>query len=145
MDCFAALAMTWLALSIPHRLHIVVLAKARTHNPGHRLWREGMAQHFLIDGPRRMGPGFRQDDEKYSRDTRCPSFASTFALHRRGRREDRMRAAPAVSCARSHRNTHTSIQVQRRTPGLPCAMVLRLIRALPGETNSFATIASRIS
>src|SRR3954453_12542773 len=75
MDCFAALAMTWLALSIPHRLHIVVLAKARTHNPGHRVLREGIAQHFLIDGPRRMGPGFRQDDEKYSRDTRCPSFA----------------------------------------------------------------------
>src|SRR4051812_35550 len=73
-----------------------------------------------------------------------PSFASTFALHRRGRREDRMRAAPAVSCAKSHKNTHTSIQVQRRTPGLPCAMVLRLIRGLPGEASSIATIAGGI-
>ena len=29
-------------------------------------------------------------------------------------------------------NAHTSIQVQRKHSGLPCAMVLRLIRALPG-------------
>src|ERR1700742_3466683 len=28
---------------------------------------------------------------------------------------------------------HTSIQVRREHPGLPCAMALRLIRALPGD------------
>jgi hypothetical protein len=37
----------------------------------------------------------------------------------RGRREDRMRAAPAVSCATMHKKTHTSIQVQRRHPAFP--------------------------
>ena len=31
------------------------------------------------------------------------------------------------------KNAHTSIQVQRRASGLPCAVALRLIRALPGE------------
>ena len=37
-----------------------------------------------------------------------------------------------VQCAQ--RSAHTSIQVWLRHPGLPCAMVLRLIRARPGET-----------
>src|ERR1700754_150172 len=41
--------------------------------------------------------------------------------------------------------THTSIQVQRRASGLPCAMVLRLIRGLPGEPSSIATVTSQIS
>src|SRR5450756_1021318 len=51
----------------------------------------------------------------------------------RGRRESRVRAAPAVSCAKMHKKTHTSIQVQRRQSGLPCAMVYDLFRALPGD------------
>jgi hypothetical protein len=49
----------------------------------------------------------------------------------RGRRESRVRAAPAVSRARLCKETHTSIQVQRRQSGLPCAMVLRLITRSP--------------
>jgi hypothetical protein len=48
-----------------------------------------------------------------------------------GRREDRVRAAPAVSRAKSEKNTHTSIQVQRKQSGLPCAMVLRLTSRSP--------------
>src|SRR5712664_620314 len=51
----------------------------------------------------------------------------------RGRRESRVRAAPAVSRAIVHKKTHTSIQVQRRQSGLPCAMVYGLLRALPGD------------
>src|SRR6476646_1636470 len=39
-----------------------------------------------------------------SRDTLRPRFASSFAPSKiRGRREDRVRAAPAVSCAIAHR------------------------------------------
>src|SRR6266404_2696255 len=41
----------------------------------------------------------------------------------------------------AQRSAHTSIQVQRRTSGLPCAVVYGLLRALPGEACSFATIA----
>jgi hypothetical protein len=52
---------------------------------------------------------------------------------RRGRRESRVRAAPAVSCANMHKKTHTSIQVQRRQSGFPCAVVYGLFRALPGD------------
>jgi hypothetical protein len=51
----------------------------------------------------------------------------------RGRGECRMRAAPAVPCANWIEKTHTSIQVQRRASDIPCAMALRLIRALLGD------------
>jgi hypothetical protein len=49
----------------------------------------------------------------------------------RGRREDRVRAAPEVSCAKANKKTHMSIQVQRKQSGLPCAMALRLISCSP--------------
>src|ERR1700761_2909207 len=64
-----------------------------------------------------------------------PSFANSFApLKTKGAGKDRVRAAPAVSCALMHkRMLHMSIQVQRKHSGLPCAMALRLIRALPGD------------
>jgi hypothetical protein len=62
--------------------------------------------------------------------------ARVLQIHRppkikRGRREDRVRAAPAVSCARVDKKTHMSIQVQRKHSGLPCAMALRLIPCSP--------------
>ncbi|VIO65844.1 hypothetical protein CI1B_09520 [Bradyrhizobium ivorense] len=51
----------------------------------------------------------------HSRDISCPSFALRSALsENRGRRECRVRAAPAVSRAWVEKETHTSIQVQRR-------------------------------
>jgi hypothetical protein len=54
-------------------------------------------------------------------------------LKRRGRRESRMRAAPAVSRANGNKKTHTSIQVQRRQSGFPCAVAYGLFRALLGD------------
>ena len=62
----------------------------------------------------------------------------------RGRRESRVRAAPAVSCAKMHKETHTSIQVQRKHSGLPCAMVLTVYLALSSATNSFCHRRQRI-
>src|SRR5438105_15156216 len=44
-----------------------------------------------------------------------------------------MHAAPAVSCANCTNKAHTSIQVQRRQSGFPCAVGYGLLRALPGE------------
>jgi hypothetical protein len=58
----------------------------------------------------------------------------------RGRGECRMRAAPAVSCAKLCEETHTSIQVQRRQSGISCAMVLRLIARSPRRRIPFATV-----
>ena len=81
--------------------------------------------------PRNTGSSaFADDDERRpSRDTLRPRFANSFAP--KGRREDRVRAAPAVPCAKVDKKTHTSIQVQRRQSGLPCAMALRLISCSP--------------
>jgi hypothetical protein len=62
----------------------------------------------------------------------------------RGRRESRVRAAPAVSCAMCTGNAHTSIQVQRRASGLPCAMALRLIARSPRRRIPLVTVASQI-
>src|SRR4030081_3003182 len=53
----------------------------------------------------------------------------------RGRREDRVRAAPAVSRARLDKETHTSIQVQRKQSGLPCAVVLTVSFVLSPATG----------
>src|SRR5438132_1030651 len=63
-----------------------------------------------------------------SRGMICPRFAQKLpALLFRGRREDRVRAAPAVSHANAHgKKRHTSIQVRRKHSGLTCAMALRL-------------------
>src|ERR1700730_13159048 len=69
-----------------------------------------------------------------------PRFSSTSALfENRGRREDRVRAAPAVSCANMHKNTHTSIQVQRRHPAFP-AQWFTAYFALSPVTGFLATV-----
>jgi hypothetical protein len=39
-----------------------------------------------------------------------------------------------------HKNTHTSIQVQRRASGLPCAMALRLIARSPRRRIPLVTV-----
>src|SRR5436190_20190687 len=61
-----------------------------------------------------------------SRGEKRPSFASSGALFiSRGRREDRVLAAPAVPraiCANKAAHEHTG---QREHSGLPCAMALR--------------------
>src|ERR1700709_793538 len=58
------------------------------------------------------------------------------ALEIRGRREDRVRAAPAVSRAidaTRFAHEHTGLA---EASGLPCAMALRLIRFRPGDRLS---------
>jgi hypothetical protein len=76
-----------------------------------------------------------------SRGADRPSFAKSFALQPRGRRECRVLAAPAVSCAIVRRKTHTSIRVQPRHSGIPCAVVLRLMPRSPRRRIPFASVA----
>jgi hypothetical protein len=59
-----------------------------------------------------------------------------------GSRECRRRAAPAVSCARLCEKAHTSIQVQRRHSGIPCAMALRLMARSPRRRIRLVTVAA---
>ena len=62
----------------------------------------------------------------------------------RGRRECRMHAAPAVSCAMCVEMLHMSIQVQRRPSDIPCAMVLRLMLCSPRRRILFCHRRQRI-
>jgi hypothetical protein len=64
-----------------------------------------------------------------------PSFASSITpLKVRGRREGRVAAAPGAPAQKEFARAREP-QVQAVTTGLPCAMVLRLIRALLGEPS----------
>ena len=71
----------------------------------------------------------------HSRGARRPEFCKKPSppRNRGGAGKDRVRAAPAVSCARcASKKTHMSIQVQRKHSGLPRAWLYGLSRALPG-------------
>ena len=72
----------------------------------------------------------------------CVNFR---AMRIRGRGECRMRAAPAVPCAKWIEETHTSIQVQRRTSDIPCAMVLRLITRSPRRRIRLVTVVGELA
>jgi hypothetical protein len=62
----------------------------------------------------------------------------------RGRSEDRALAAPAASCA--VRKAHELVTTgSTKTSGLPCAMVLTLLRALPGVRDLIVTVACKSS
>ena len=94
-----------------------------------RLWNTGSSAFADDDG------GVR------SRGMTCPSFAFRPPSKRRGRREDRVRAAPAVSqamCIKMCAYEHTGLA---EASGLPCAMALRLIRDRPGDPAFCDTIA----
>jgi len=58
-----------------------------------------------------------------------PSFAGGRPHRNGGRREGRVQVAPMVAC-KKHAVVTTGTS---RTSGLPCAMALRLIGALPGD------------
>ena len=61
-----------------------------------------------------------------SRDMNCPRFASWFALiEKEGAGKTGCALHPRSRVQLRTKNAHTSIQVQRRASGLPCAMVLR--------------------
>src|SRR6187455_2102678 len=69
-----------------------------------------------------------------SRGALRPRFALCLPSEIRGRREDRVLAAPAVSraiCANKTAHEHTG---QREHSGLPCAMALRLTSCSPRRT-----------
>jgi hypothetical protein len=98
-----------------------------------------------------MGPGFRQDDSECVAAIRVSTSKYDFAFSRHGLpevcvdtvpREEREQGMPGARCTRglvcrvAQKKAHTSIQVQRRHSGIPCAMVLRLMRCSPRRANS---------
>src|ERR1700737_2694337 len=81
------------------------------------------------------------DATPQSRGAMRPRFVKSFAQKIRGRRECRVLAAPAVSCAKVCKGTHTSIQVQTEHSGIPCAMALRLMPCSPRRRIRLVTVA----
>ena len=76
----------------------------------------------------------------------APEACSKFALQKsEGAGNAGRRLAPAVSCARCTQNAHTSIQVQPEQPGIPCAMVLRLMPSSPRRRIPLASIAGELT
>src|SRR6201996_3240089 len=82
-------------------------------------------------------PRVRGDDERPSRDSIPPEFCNFVRVllkKKRAQGKPGARRTRGLMCrCASKRMLHMSIQVRREHPGLPCAMALRRIRALPGD------------
>ena len=79
-----------------------------------------------------------------SRGAICPSFAyRSRPLKIRGRREDRVRAAPAVSCASAQEVRTRAYRSSGEHPAFPAQWLYGLCRDLPGEPSSVATVIGR--
>jgi hypothetical protein len=85
---------------------------------------------------------FAPNTNPRSRGAKRPKFCTKIVPRKRGSRERRMHAAPAVSCAKLCEEPHTSIQVQRRHSGIPCAMALRLMPCSPRRRIRLVTVAA---
>jgi hypothetical protein len=95
-----------------------------------------------------MGPGFRQDDGgvrtfSISRHGLARSFAFRLSLSRtEGAGNAGCALHPRSRVQDAQRNAHTSIQVQRRQSGIPCAMALRLMPCSPRRRIRLVTVAA---
>ena len=94
--------------------------------------------------PRKRGEArnSRRDISAHSHDAISPEFCKSLSLSWKGRRESRAPTAPAAPCAKRKQRTRV-VQVQPRHPGFPHAMVLRFIRALPGERRFLSPLPTR--
>ena len=83
------------------------------------------------------------DVRPHSRGTMCPSFA-WLSLETRGSRECRMRAAPAVSCAKMCERKRTrAYRFSGGTPAFPAQWLYGLLRALPGESGFVVSVVCK--
>jgi hypothetical protein len=104
-----------------------------------RLWNTGSPACAGDDSCAQRG---RRDTSPRSRRASRPRFCNSFTpFNQEGAGNAGRRLAPAVSCANSAEDTHTSIQVQPEQPGIPCAMGLRLIPCSPWRRIPLASIA----
>jgi hypothetical protein len=104
----------------------------------------------LTDRPRRMGPGSRpgrhgvfctKHNSAFSRRTR-PKFCTNAVPPEEEAGNAGCTLHPRSRVQIAQRNAHTSIQVQRRHSGIPCAMVLRLMPCSPRRRIRLVTVAA---
>ena len=74
----------------------------------------------------------------------APEVCVSLSLER-GSRECRMRAAPAVSCAKGRKQNAHEHTGQRRTSDIPCAMALRLIPRSPRRRIRLVTVVGELT
>jgi len=104
--------------------------------PGRRRWIVRISTFKQTTPPKDTPPRSRRIIcASFSRKLPAPRNQRAQATLNRGRRESRVRAAPAVSRAKAERKTHTSIQVQWKQSGPPCAMVLTVSFVLSPVTG----------
>src|SRR5882762_9331822 len=98
---------------------------------------------FVAGAPRNDGKTHLrpQNTPPHSRGPIARVLPILFPL-KKGSRECRVRAAPAVSCAKLCKETHTSIQVQRKHSDIPRAMALRLIARSPRRRIRLVTVTA---
>ena len=102
-----------------------------------------------IDVSEYWTPAYADDPTAEEAETHLRVLAARFAralpsftpFNQEGAGNAGRRLAPAVSCAMSAEDAHTSIQVQPEQPGIPCAMGLRLIPCSPWRRIPLASIA----
>ena len=103
------------------------------------LKREGTAYESLRSQGRRL------DMSPHSRDTLRPSFVKFIRPKNRGRREDRVRAAPAVSCANAYakKNAHEHTgSAEAFRPSLRNGFTAYLVLS-PARPGLFVTVAPK--
>jgi hypothetical protein len=93
-----------------------------------------ISAHFRIQCQKQSG------HESAARGAMRPRVWVTFALETEGAGKAGRALHPRSRVQYVHKNTHTSIQVQRRTSGLPCAMVLRLMASSPRRRIRLVTV-----
>jgi hypothetical protein len=70
------------------------------------------------------------------------SFARKLSLEKEGAGNAGCTLHPRSRVQNAQRNAHTSIQVQRRQSGIPCAMALRLMPCSPRRRIRLVTVAA---
>ena len=79
-----------------------------------------------------------------SRGAMRPRFLKIIRPEVRGRRECRVLAAPAVSCAKLCKERTRAYRYRRGHPDIPCAMVLRLMARSPRRRIGLVTVADEL-
>ena len=129
MGCVASLAMT-----ATERPRTMLSSSAKAGDPvrrGSSVLTSASLEYWVARSSRAMTPNMTS----HSRGALRPRFAGNFPPSpNRGRRECRMRAAPAISCANCAEKAAHEHTGQRRTSDIPCAMALRLITRSPRRT-----------
>jgi hypothetical protein len=80
-----------------------------------------------------------------SRGAMRPRFLKIIRPEVRGRRECRVLAAPAVSCAKMCKERTRAYRYRRGHPDIPCAMVLRLMARSPRRRIRLVTVVGELA